>query len=326
MLSAVAARKARLQSQGASDEQEKPVASSPLPSPLPTSKSQPRGNTKPKRKQDDVETPKLTSQKKRTRIHQNTRNVKPSRYYQQTVPLQDQDDLIILDESSDESDPMDVLSEDEVSSDEEGPSVSFLPSTPAHPRNKRAWSPSTPFELSNEVPSGAPALSRPDGPLSNFQPVPGTNVFHLSPEEISAIRCSSNTSASLIVLKPQDRLALLGSYKLYVLRGSVTLAGVALHSSPHGHDVYSPRSSPIHVLEPLTLLNRPSEIPLELSPRLRVIVEQAETALLLQEVHTGVSGLGKVHGLFEKNFEPLKWQDLDSTSQLGIQGVQNVRL
>lgn len=325
MLSAVAARKARLQSQGVPEQESAPVTRSPSLSPSPPPKLQPRANTKSKRKQDDIGASKLTSQKKRKRSHKETRNDKSSRYYQHADPLKNQDDLIILDESSDEDDSMGALSADEASSDEEGPSVSFLPSTPAPPKNKRAWSPSTPFESSNDLSSGVPNLSQPDGPLSTFLPVPGTNVFHLTSEETSSITGSSDLSASVLILKPEDRLALLGSYKLYVLRGSVTLSGVTLHSSPHAHDVYAPRSSPIPVLESLSPLDRPPEIPLVLPSHIRTIVEQAETALIVQELQTGISGLGKIHCSFEKNFEPLKWQDLDTTSQLGIRGVQNVR-
>ncbi|KAK7693914.1 hypothetical protein QCA50_003488 [Cerrena zonata] len=322
MLSAVAARKARLQGQGVPERQETPATRSSSHSPPPQS----RGPSKSKRKQDDVGTSKPTSQKKRKRAHQETRNGKASRYFQQARddPLKNQDDLIVLDESSDEDDASDALSLDEASSDEEGPSISFLPSTPAPHKNRRAWSPSTPFESSNDVISREPNLWPLDGPLSTFQPIPETNVFYLSSEDTLTATGASHSAASVVILKPQERLALLGTYKLFVLRGSVTLAGVLLHSSPHGHDVFAPRSSPIPVLEPLSPVDRPSEILLELPPRIRTVVEQAETALILQELHTGVSGLGKVHGLFEKNFEPLKWQDLDSTSPLGLQGVQNL--
>ncbi|KAI0080491.1 hypothetical protein K474DRAFT_1689126 [Panus rudis PR-1116 ss-1] len=315
MLSAIAARKAALQSKGlpTSKPTEEPP-SSPSPSPPPE-----EVKNATKRKPSGPVTPTKSTKKKRKKNHV-AKEEKTVRYFDATQSKVSQDAMVIDVGSDEEQDG----SDDDVSSDE--PSTSFIPSTPAPSSRRRAWSPSTPFddsadqdEVQNSIRT-VPIVS----PLSTFQPLLNKNIFHLSTAEIQGITSDAESRGTLVFLNHQDRLALLGVYRVTVVYGSITISGVTLGSSKTPYDIFAPRSSPIPILQCPTNPSATSLSSTSLPARCVEAARGFPAAILLQELNNGVSGLGKICGFFEKDFVHLKWQDDAATSAFSLAGIQNL--
>ncbi|KAH9853336.1 hypothetical protein C2E23DRAFT_119714 [Lenzites betulinus] len=310
MLSAVAARKARLaQTQTQAETPAPPPASvSPrteakarTPARPSLSAQKPSSKRKPSAPTDNPPKRKKT---------QGARNAAPphvhsARYFAEDDAFRAQNDLIAVDDSDSGGS---AASSSAVSDADD-----VVPTARA-PGGKRTWSPSAPFADSSDEEDGEDGdepivLDRslpitggpiPDHPrvLSTFQPVRDQNVFHLS-----------TLKRTVLLLKASDTVTLLGTYTLTILRGSVTFAGVSLTASTTAHPVFAPRSSPVPVIQCLS--SKDSAAAFSSSKDLpRHITEAAskfDAVVVLQELHTGIEGLGRICRTFDGLFAPSRW-------------------
>ncbi|KAJ3964263.1 hypothetical protein EV361DRAFT_942517 [Lentinula raphanica] len=149
-------------------------------------------------------------------------------------------------------------------------------------------------------------------------------MFYLSAEEVSSL-LSSTTPGTLIALDAFETLTLLGTYRLTVVQGSVQIGGAILRSriEPETRDIFAPRSSPLPSIRALSSSSSHSaQLPTTAQNTVR-----DKTLLLLQELRTGVEGLGKVCRTFDAVFDihprdMLSPQDLDEQHVLRLQGVR----
>lgn len=220
-----------------------------------------------------------------------------------------------------------------------GPQIEPTPVNVA--AKKRAWSPSVPLQeldadaLGNgDVDSPreqftsktlAPG-SHPIAQLTTFQPVVDQNTFHLSADVVADldVPSASYERATLLSMCPGDTLALLGTYNLIVLKGSVTLCGSTLSASPQRHRIFAPRSSPIPVIK----CDVSSTSGWIKSANIRQhplnTCSGHGAAILLQELKTGVEGLQRICRTFDGVFASSEWHDGSRTDALNLRGVQIV--
>ncbi|RDX43047.1 hypothetical protein OH76DRAFT_1361674 [Lentinus brumalis] len=300
MLSAVAARKARLAASQAQNTT--PVAASPPPSQT-KQKAPPQSTSQkpPSSKRKSTAAAGGTAAKKK-------RREQPARYFAQASAdaFKAQDDVIVVDESDAES----SFSSSESSEEDV-----------AAPRRTRAWSPSAPLADSSDEDDGdgdepivldyplpAPldqVSVEPASALSSFDPVLDQNVFHLAPASETAPK------STVLLLRSGETVALLGTYTLTVLRGTITLAGVQLSASHTTHPVYAPRSSPIPIIQCRLSRSTSSTGRAPLLPALPERIADAsphfDAVLMLQELHTGIEGLGRICRTFDACFAPARW-------------------
>ncbi|KAL4250974.1 Polynucleotide 5'-hydroxyl-kinase GRC3 [Abortiporus biennis] len=330
MLSAIAARKARLQSQN-----------SPSSSPTPSQQNAPSSDiseelsnviSPSKRKSVALAKPARKKHKKTPRAPE----PKPARYFQEKRDgFQSQDDVIVV---SDE----DVEGDLGQSSGEENIEVTGAPS------KRRAWSPSALVDDSSEsgseeedvVLESQSILDTPIPPqksvqlnrdreeqviLTTYQPTHNSNLFHLTEEELRSLHPSgsvSSASGCLLFLTGHEKLALMGTYTLTLLSGAVNLAGVTLRSSHILHPVFAPRSSPIPVIESLVVSESvPANVIVNYPQRVSNAVTQYPTVLLVQELRTGIEGLGRICRTFETSFELPGKLSTSKRNDIGLQGV-----
>lgn len=258
------------------------------------------------------------------------------RYFAEEDSFIQQDDVIIIDR-----DDLDDGDEDEDSS--ELPSF-FENSTTL--QGKRAWSPSRPLRDSSDeevdvnagdlrvLESSAPArpsrtIAAEDSLLSTFKPSWDNNIFTLSSTEIELLGLSTRheNPAIVLVMTPGETLCLLGTYTFIVTFGSISLAGVTLTSSSRMHHVFAPRCSPVPVLQCLQPNGKTVDPTSTLLPsRLHPFLKSECAVLILQELCTGVEGLGKVCRIFDGIFEPSRWHKNRAVSELGLSGAYAVRM
>ena len=163
--------------------------------------------------------------------------------------------------------------------------------------------------------------------LSTYVPLAGTNFFPLSPGELDQTAVPTTAQeyhACVVLLSPSETLALLGTYKLRVLRGLVSLSGVTLQPSTTPHHVFAPRCAAIPVIEALHKEVDGEDEQFAFPERIQAAFDRRYVAVLLEELHTGVEGLGKVCRTFEDTFSIYKPRDRDPMSQLGLRGVHIV--
>ena len=335
MLSAVAARKARL---AQTPQQTPPPAASQSPSPAParsTPSSPPQSKRKP--------TASVSSAPKRQkREHQKPKQPreKPARYFAHPPPdaFKAQDELIVVEDSDDGDDT------DASDSSRDLPQVRVsTPATRGRP-TKRAWSPSAPLVDSSDeddqdedlqepvildVPVPRPVQQLPRQPssvLSSFHPILNQNVF---PLPALASPGSEDVRRTIVLLRATESLALLGTYSLILLRGSISLAGVPLSPAITVHPVFAPRSSPIPLIECFSDRSPSSSPPpvtiAELLPTISAAAQDFDAVLLLQSLDTGVEGLGKVCRTFDGFLAPSRWHRDQPRLDLGIDTVYLVR-
>jgi polynucleotide 5'-hydroxyl-kinase GRC3/NOL9 len=322
MLSAVAARKAAKAAAGASV-----TPSSKLPSPPPPSKS-PSQSPQPTRRSesDDPPTSKRkprvsvhagSSKNKKVKVvHAPAKPVRNTRYFDLSDTSNAQNGVLVDDPTC----KIQVSSESDSSSEEEMDMDMDIPppvglSSISVANTKRAWSPSRPIPDSSDdeepCPSGSfdPAgyltPSTPMKPelltLSTFFPVPNGNVYSVPENEYA-----TSGKARILVLQPNETLALVGTYSFCVLQGSLSLLGVTLSPSNTKHTVFAPRSSPIPILSWATLDHQGSCTFL-IPPAIR---QQAKTTVILLEyADTGVEGLGRICKVFENALKPPREPD-----------------
>ncbi|KAJ3861270.1 hypothetical protein EV359DRAFT_47562 [Lentinula novae-zelandiae] len=145
--------------------------------------------------------------------------------------------------------------------------------------------------------------------LTTFVPIPGQNTFYLSPDELSLVLSSENSTvpATLIALGHSENLTLLGMYRLTVIRGSIEIGAAILRSRvhPETHNVFAPRSSPVPSIRVVS--STPSSplhalLPLGIQHEIAALVGDP-VLVLLQELRPGVEALGKVCKTFDGVFE-----------------------
>ncbi|OBZ66554.1 Polynucleotide 5'-hydroxyl-kinase GRC3 [Grifola frondosa] len=335
MLSAVAARKARLGGKKPQPE----VVSAPqkhTPSPSPSPEIVPV--TKPPSKRKSSATA-FNASKKKKKQHKPAER-KRARYFQEDA-FKTQDDVIMVDEDDeDESD----ASQSSMSVDRDA--LERVPSQTTtrsdhRTRQKRAWSPSAPLDDSSDeegedaveddstvfdnVAPILPARTVPQEPslLSSFLPALNDNTFYVTADEVKALNLLSSCSeqkGTVLVLSALETVALLGTYLLTVLDGSVSLCGITLPASRMSYRIFSPRSSPLPVIQCLSTNASPHGLH-QLPGRISNAVEGSAAVILLQELRTDVEGLGQVCRTFDGIFMPSRWQRSHPAPELGLEGV-----
>lgn len=324
MLSAVAARRARLQQKIPARKQSQERPPSPSPPSEPDNESEHAQAKPPSKRKSSVAAPKPSRKKRKVN---NPAHKKVSRYFEKDS-FKDQEDLIVVEDDDDEESD---------SSDSGESSGEFIPSSSrpsaAARTKRRAWSPSAPLQDSsdedeiNAVPEEALANPAAVAPhlLSTFQPIEGQNFFHITQDELQALGISSSMHAKLLVLRSSERLALLGTYSIVVLQGAVTLNGVRLTACRDAHPIFAPRSSPLPIIEHGIKVGGNCSI-LSLPTRIAESSVSNDAVILIQELKTGVEGLGRVCRTFEDVFNPSRWQRNQSKVDFGLDGVHYVGL
>lgn len=175
--------------------------------------------------------------------------------------------------------------------------------TPEQPDQRRAWSPSRLAIDSdaNEIPSYS---NRPTNEehdiLSTYQPSPDRNMFQLSLDEASFLGLSGPAVA--LVLFPSETVSLVGTYRLRVLHGSVSLLGAIIRPSQVFHQVFAPSSSPIPVIQAIAAGGESSKSLFDIPARIRSAIAVGNVVIVLQDLQTGVEGLGRVVRTFDGVF------------------------
>lgn len=190
------------------------------------------------------------------------------------------------------------------------------PSEPARRERTRAYSPSRPVmdssddasdvseepltDLSQLFSYNRPITNEEPQILSTYQPVHGQNLFPLSLDEGSALGLSGLAVA--LVLSPSATVSFVGAYRLRVLRGSISLLGTIIQPSRVLHPVFAPRSSPIPVIEALVAHGESSKSLYDIPAQITSIIDEGDVVIVLQELRTGIEGLGRVIRIFEGVF------------------------
>lgn len=317
MLSAIAARKAAQAARQDNSSPSEPLTPAASPPPVVESNAPPPAKPSSKRKPTS-HLPRLTKKKKKEK----PMSIRSQRYF--TDSFKEQEDVIVID-SEDEDEDED---EDEVIFDDDQGDL---------PR-KRGWSPSVPvidssdedddtlFALPPTQPT--PPINKPGIPeiLSTFQPILNQNTFILDSHAVSSFNLlPSDSGGTIIALQPKETICLLGTYTFCVIQGSVTVSGVSIGASSRRFPVFAPRSSPLPVLEGVDgqgAVEGLNNLPQNLLPMIGIPV----ALVLLQELRTGVEGMGHICRTFDGVFEPSsRWQNSGSTtSLLQIPGVHLV--
>ncbi|KAH9843521.1 uncharacterized protein C8Q71DRAFT_2384 [Rhodofomes roseus] len=337
MLSAVAARKARLEGKQVT------VQAAPPPKRAAVSAESPKPTTPPSKRKPSESSTKPA--KKKRKKQQKPVQDAAERYFAEDAFKMQQDVIVVGDSSESEDDFVDAQFAEEMGAATAGPSGSMSTGPPIKSRRRRAWSPSAPLRDSSDeedddsidddvaaipthpvvAPVAGPSRTMPKV-LSTFQPVLGQNMFYLTPEEAKTLDLQSSQSddiGTLIVLHASDTLALLGTYCLTVLQGAVSLTGSIVSASHTCHLIFAPRSSPIPVIR--SVAANLSHRTIELPDRIRPAVGSGAAVVLLQELQTGVERLGLVCRTFEGVFSPSRFQSKMSTIDLNLRGVYMLR-
>jgi polynucleotide 5'-hydroxyl-kinase GRC3/NOL9 len=155
--------------------------------------------------------------------------------------------------------------------------------------------------------------------LSTYRPIDGQNIFRLSLDEESALGLSGPTIA--IVLSPSATVSFVGAYRLRVLRGSISLLGTIIQPSRVLHRVFAPRSSPIPVIEALVTHGESSKLLYDIPTQITNTVDDGDVVIVLQELRTGIDGLGRVMRTFDGVFYPA---DPEGVPDIPLGGVHLV--
>jgi polynucleotide 5'-hydroxyl-kinase GRC3/NOL9 len=199
-------------------------------------------------------------------------------------------------------------------------------------RGKKAWSPSCPIVDSSDDASDTNERSFPDlfsshnGPLtsespevlSTYRPIREQNLFQLSMNEGSAL--GLNGPAVALLLSPSATVSFVGTYQLRVLRGSISLLGTTVQSSQVLHNVFAPRSSPVPVIQALVACGESSNSLPNIPARILGAIDDGDVVILLQELQTGIEGLGNVVRTFEGDFET----NLEGLPDIPLEGIHLV--
>ncbi|KAH9180080.1 hypothetical protein EDB89DRAFT_2111280 [Lactarius sanguifluus] len=209
-----------------------------------------------------------------------------------------------------------------LSDDDSGMSIDLhqedlAPPQPAQPEQRKAWSPSrlvfdssddasdaneTPLAELPRLPSSNNHLTNEEPELlSTYRPAPDQNMFRLSEDEGSSLGLTGPAVA--LVLFPSATVSFVGTYRLRVLRGSISLLGTIIRPSQVVHQVFAPYSSPIPVIQALAARGESSKSPSDIPARILTTVDEGDVIIVLQELQTGVDGLGRIVRTFEGVFD-----------------------
>jgi polynucleotide 5'-hydroxyl-kinase GRC3/NOL9 len=199
----------------------------------------------------------------------------------------------------------------------------------------KAWSPSRPILHSSDDASDVSEQPLPDFTnsfhqahhlpteeleiLSTYRPVHEQNMFRLSIEESSALGLSG--PALILVLSPFAKVSFVGTYRLRVLRGSISLLGTIIQPSHILHHVFAPRSSPIPVIEAHAAQGESSKSLSDIPAQILNSIAEDDVLIVLQELRTGIEGLGRVVRTFEGIFYQAS---PERTPDLPMEGVHLV--
>jgi polynucleotide 5'-hydroxyl-kinase GRC3/NOL9 len=158
-----------------------------------------------------------------------------------------------------------------------------------------------------------PPIDNPDI-LSTFQSTLDRNIFLLTSRQVHNLHVPScsDCPGTLIALQSRETLCLLGAYTFCVLQGSICFGGVNISASMRTHRVFAPRSSPLPILEGLTGIDKISGLENKVPEQIRCVIDTHVALVLLQDLQTGVEGLGRVCRTFNGVFEPSRWQKNDA--------------
>jgi polynucleotide 5'-hydroxyl-kinase GRC3/NOL9 len=300
MLSAIAARKARL---GLAESPREPQIPPEVPSrSRPSSPNQSPTIPTLRSKRKPVS---LSAKRKKNRFT----HTEAKRYFQEGA-VQHQDVITVEEDDSESEDTGGVNEADGVPTN--------AASTSQYMASRR-WSPSIPVNDSSDEGSDTgeeelalppiqvplPAMLDAQIPvLSTFHPILGQNMFHLAPDEVSYLGGSivAEDAITLVLLERGQTLALVGTYAFTVVHGSISFLGVTLVASRKSYRVFAPRSSPVPVLRCLSEVS-PADAPV-LPGRFHSWSKYDGAVVILQELKTGVQGLGSVCKIFDCIFEP----------------------
>ncbi|KAF8623172.1 hypothetical protein AX17_007528 [Amanita inopinata Kibby_2008] len=312
MLSAIAARKAAQATAVAGGNAENvrfaPSTVSPEPSP---ERGEVPSRTGVKRK-SERRVGSDAGDRRRKKKAKKSLQAKGRYFVEQQDAFQDQEDVIVV-ESDEESVPGSDVEELSMDVEDEQISGAAIPS-------KRAWSPSMPLQDSSsdegsgeerEQQAGIPLIQA----LSTFKPVYNQNIFYVSQDKLSILNLSS-VAGTLLALSPEENVCIAGTYTLTVLQGTISFLGVKLCASSRTHRIYAPRSSPLPVIEAVS--SEPSILHADMCRQLE-IPEINGAVVLLQELRSGVQGLGRVCKTFGGVFDFSRYE-----RQEGNEGILNV--
>lgn len=332
MLSAVAARKARLaqtQGQAPAETPVSPATPASAPSKPKCQKTTPAKPSSASQKPPSKRKPSAPAGNPPKRKKTQERIPAPAakgRYFAQDA-FSAQDDVIVVDESDGES----SAASSSAASDSED-----VPRTMRASGGKRAWSPSVPLADSSDedgeeadeqvildVQTPARSTLAQDAPqvLSTFQPILDQNVFRLPATD------HSPRKRTVLLPKQSETVALLGAYTVAILRGNILLAGVPLTPSSTAHPVFAPRSSPLPIIQCLPQRSSGPNTPtaLDLPASVCAAASEADAVVVLQELYTGIEGLGRICRTFDGFFAPSRWHRNQLRFDLGLDNVYFVR-
>jgi polynucleotide 5'-hydroxyl-kinase GRC3/NOL9 len=300
MLSAIAARKAaQATSRETSGEIVEPITTAQTPS--------------AKRKPLSQKRPDQSWKKKKRKDKDKEKQVTKTRYFQE--PQKDlfeaQEDVMVIDSD-----------EEGMSEDQELHETSNMPAPQTSKRRSSSRAPADSSDEESDEDDGnregdvimdihtSTPLPSTDNVLSTFQSTLDRNVFFLTSHQVHDLHVLSFSECpgTLLALEPGETLCLLGAYTFCVLQGSVCFCGVNIPASMRTHRVFAPRSSPLPILEGLAGIDKISGLEHKLPGQIRWVIDTHITLVLLQDLRTGVEGLGRVCRTFNGVFEPSRWQ------------------
>ncbi|CAE7187431.1 unnamed protein product [Rhizoctonia solani] len=193
---------------------------------------------------------------------------------------------------------------------------------------ERPYSPSQPLEIPSDEAGNSPSVSGTPEPVytnaeiaesgSSVRPtkvihrlIEMENSFTLTPEDAYSIT-GRRTPTKIILLNPGESLFFVGTVELVVLQGSIQLLGTTLTPSRTSHRIFAPRSHPIPVLDALNqpidtdshYPNRKVSLISGLPGSILESISTLHVVIALQELITGIEGLGRVVQTFTGVFEP----------------------
>ena len=300
MLSAIAARKARLQHENIPSSEQSPLPSAPLNVPAKRPHSHPAVVT--------------NSSAKKARKNASKHDITTTVTKTSNLSTSKEEDAIPSHHSDDDSDMSIVLDDQVTTLIPHG----RLPSPESTQRNRtKAWSPSRPVvdssdeasDVSEQPPSDPVQFCHHNHPLANeeieilstYRPAHEQNMFRLSIEEGLAL--GLNGPAVVLVLSPSATVSFVGTYRLRVLRGSISLLGTTIQPSPVLHHVFAPWSSPIPMIEAHMVHGESSKSLSDIPARIISTIDEGDVLIVLQELRTGIEGLGHVMRTFEGVFD-----------------------
>lgn len=148
-------------------------------------------------------------------------------------------------------------------------------------------------------PSSRPIVPPKLSTVGTYKQVSGANFISLSEDDRASLNLDSSPAA-LLAFHPRETLSFGGTARIQVLQGSIELFGSILHPSGTSHLVFAPRS---YALPVIAALLPPSHVASTLPEKLRSQVEDYEIVIVIQELNTGVEGLGRVCPTFASVFD-----------------------